>query len=54
MSESVAETAARGVNDGELDWTTYRTSTFDELIRAYDEAMEARNQKAVRGRGESW
>ena len=28
--------------------------TFDELIRVYDEAMEARNQKAVRGRGESW
>lgn len=28
--------------------------TFDELVRFYDEAMEARNQKAVRGRGESW
>ena len=27
--------------------------TFDELIRVYDEAMTARNQTAVRGRGES-
>jgi len=31
----------------------FRT-TFDALIKAYDEAMTARNQKAVRGRGESW
>ena len=32
---------------------TFRT-TFDQLIQAYDEAMTARNQTAVRGRGESW
>ena len=31
----------------------FRT-TFDQLILAYDAAMTARNQKAVRGRGESW
>lgn len=31
---------------------TFRT-TFDELIRVYDEAMKARNEVAVRGRGES-
>lgn len=30
---------------------TFR-ATFDELIRIYDEAMKARNEVAVRGRGE--
>ena len=30
---------------------TFR-QTFDDLIRVYDEAMQARNEVAVRGRGE--